>query len=443
MFVCTTCDAQSLKWAGRCEVCSGWGTLVEEEKLPAQSPSAPGPKAKAAAPVSLSQKTDIGSSLRISTGDEEVNRVLGGGMVPGSVLLLSGEPGIGKSTLVASLAAAARSKTGVLYISGEENANHLEDRFRRLKQPFDHIRYLEAYPVEIIIATIEKEKPALVIVDSIQTMTSASLEGGAGTPQTVRYVTNLLTHTAKHLHIPILLIGQITKEGTIAGPKTLEHLVDVVLSLEGDPVHSFRLLRSSKNRFGSTNEVGVFEMTATGLEAVPNPSERFLEERQAVPGSIITAPMEGSRSFLVEVQALVEKTHFGTPVRRASGFDQNRLLMLSTILSKRAGMKLGEKDIYVNVIGGMELKEPASDLAVCAAIVSAEQNRTDKEPSVYLGEVGLGGEVRRVPLLEQRLKEIERLGIKHVFLPKKHGIKKTSLVIHEIERVQELLRPPS
>jgi DNA repair protein RadA/Sms len=379
---------------------------------------------------------------RIGTGSAEVDRVLGGGVVRGSLVLLSGEPGIGKSTLVAQVAGRITTpnpslksrgdETGslplgkrevgggqsVLYISGEESAPQLAGRFSRLGLDAACVSFLEALPVETIVATIEHEKPTLAIVDSVQTLVSSDLDSASGTPAMVRYATSLLLDLAKRTNIPILLIGQVTKDGYIAGPKTLEHLVDVVVSLEGDPVHAYRILRATKNRFGATDEVGVFEMAADGLRAVENPSARFLEERRNVPGSVIAATVEGSRVFLVEVQALVEKTGYGTPVRRASGFDQNRLQMLCAILSKHAGLKLGEADIYVNVIGGLDLREPAADLAVCAAIVSAAKNRSMPLPTVYVGEVGLGGEVRSVSQIERRVAEAKRMGIETVVTPK-------------------------
>lgn len=413
MFVCTKCDAQSLKWAGRCTECGGWGTLTEESGAAAKTISQTTTAAaqKSARLLDVTKET---ARERTSTGHGEVDRVLGGGIVPGSLVLLAGEPGIGKSTIVAMVAAAVSGpEREVLYVSGEESAPQLAGRFDRLGISPAHLRFLEAYPIETIISTIEKEKPALAIIDSVQTISASTIEGSAGTPSTVRYVTSLLLDLAKRTHIPIILIGQVTKEGSVAGPKTLEHLVDVVLSLEGDPLHAYRLLRASKNRFGSTDEIGVFEMTGQGLTAVENPSAKFLEERANVPGSVIAASMEGSRVFLVEVQALVEKTSYGMPVRRASGFDQNRLQMLVAILSKRAGLKLGEKDVYVNVIGGLELKEPAADLAVCAAIVSAEKG-VAHPPTLFTGEVGLGGEVRSVPLLERRIAEAERMGIQNM-----------------------------
>ncbi len=347
---------------------------------------------------------------RVSTGDAEVDRVLGDGLVPGSLVLLSGEPGIGKSTLVAQIAAKVGGDKTVLYISGEESASQLAGRFARLGASAEHVHFLEALHIETLVATIEHTSPALAIVDSVQTLSSDSLDASAGTPAMVRYATSLLLELAKRTNIPVLLIGQVTKDGAIAGPKTLEHLVDVVVSLEGDPLHSYRLLRASKNRFGATGEVGVFEMIESGLRAVANPSAMFLSERTDTAGSVIAAAVEGSRVFLVEVQSLVEKSSFGTPVRRASGFDQNRLQMLCAILSKRAGLKLGESDVYVNVIGGLQLEEPAADLAVCAAIIGAYKG-TVAGPVLYVGEVGLGGEVRSVHGLERRTTEAKRMGI--------------------------------
>jgi len=432
-------------------------------------------KTKAAKVVGVLEAAEGADPGRVSTGIAEMDRVLGGGLVRGSLVLLSGEPGIGKSTLVAqvagliadltlnpllskergtlgtlpslentkkkeasgsphpsesrntdealgSLPLMERGRTGggqrVLYVSGEESASQLAGRFVRIGLKADSVGFLEALPIETIVATIDAEGPALAIVDSVQTLSSSELDSCAGTPAMVRYATSLLLELAKRTHIPILLIGQVTKDGSIAGPKTLEHLVDAVVSIEGDPVHAYRILRSTKNRFGATDEVGVFEMTPTGLVPVENPSARFLEERRNVPGSVIAATMEGSRVFLVEVQALVEKASYGTPVRRASGFDQNRLQMLCAILSKHAGLKLGESDVYVNVIGGLELREPGADLAVCAAIVSAVKNIAAESPTVFVGEVGLGGEVRSVARLDRRETEAKRMGIDAIKTPK-------------------------
>ncbi len=428
MFSCSHCDAQFPKWSGRCTECGKWGTVGEGEGAEVRRGSRGAQRDKAA--VKAAKSLPIGEAAegagvgRGSTGVSAVDRVLGGGLTHGALGLLSGEPGIGKSTLVAQIAGRITTHNPppttnpVLYISGEESAPQLAGRFTRLGLAGARVNFLEAFPVETIVATIEKEKPALAIIDSVQTLVSSELDSSAGTPAMVRYATSLLLDLAKRTGIPILLIGQVTKDGAIAGPKTLEHLVDAVVSLEGDPVHAYRLLRCTKNRFGSADEVGVFEMTAAGLATVENPSARFLEERKNVPGSVVAAAVEGSRVFLVEVQALVEKASYGTPVRRASGFDQNRLQMLCAILSKHAGLKLGESDVYVNVIGGLELREPAADLAVCAAIVSAYKNATSSSPTVYVGEVGLGGEVRSVIHLDRRASESKRMGIETVVTPR-------------------------
>lgn len=445
MYACVKCDAQAKKWTGRCLECGGWGTVVEEGEAPrgTSSPRPPlgkrgsVPSARTSMPLALSAIQ--GSRPKISSGDPEADRVLGGGFTLGSLVLLSGEPGIGKSTLVASAAGAiAKAGKAVVYVSGEESAHQLADRFTRLGSSAEGVRFLEPFPVETIVATLEKEKPAFAVIDSVQTLSSEGLDSTAGSPTLVRYATGLLLDLAKRTGITILLVGQVTKDGSIAGPKTLEHLVDAVLALEGDAMHAYRLLRATKNRFGSTDEVGVFEMTAGGLKAVENPSAKFLEERAVVPGSVITATVEGSRAFLVEVQALVEKTSFGNPVRRASGFDSNRLQMLCAILSKRGNLKLADQDVYVNVIGGMELREPAADLAICAAIASAARGAANPEPVLYAGEVGLGGEVRSVPFLDRRINEAKRLGIAQAVVPKKSAKMVEGLKVNGIATVSEL-----
>jgi DNA repair protein RadA/Sms len=417
--------------------CGKWGTLNEHQggtsKKKRSSLSTP---AKAVKSRPLQSVTKQNEHQRISTTDPEIDRVLGGGIVKGSIVLLSGEPGIGKSTMVASIAGSIKDR--VLYISGEESPAQLAARFARLGKNTDHVHVLDPLPVEVIAATIAKEKPAVAIIDSVQTLRSENLDSAAGGPTLVRYATALLLETAKRTGVSILLIGQVTKDGAIAGPKTLEHLVDVVVELEGDPVHAYRMLRANKNRFGATDEIGVFEMTEKGLIAVANPSARFLEERANTPGSVIAATMEGSRVFLVEVQALVEQSFYGTPVRRSSGFDQNRLQMMVAILSKRAGLKLGDKDVYINVIGGIKLNEPAADLAICAAIKRAFTNQTDPSATVYIGEVGLGGEVRSAPLTQKRLIEATRLGLERAGIPAKAKVKKGEIELMRVENIKSL-----
>ncbi len=434
MFHCKKCDAQFPKWSGRCPECQAWGTVEEDSGVLASANQAAARDVAPAVPKPLD--AGISSANKTRTGIAEVDRVLGGGIVSGSLLLLSGEPGVGKSTLVAALA--ARPNTNTLYVSGEESASQLASRFARLSLPTGGVHYLEAEPIETLIATIEKEKPDVAVIDSIQTVGSSLLDSGTGSATTVRYATNLLLQCAKRSRTAILVVGQVTKDGQVAGPKTLEHLVDVVLTLEGDPNHAFRVLRATKNRFGSTDEVGVFEMGHAGLTGVANPSERFLSERANTPGSVVTAALEGSRVFLVEVQALVDKSIYATPVRRASGFDANRLQMLCAILSRRGGVKLAEQDVYVNVIGGMNLSEPSADLAVCAAIASAVSGKTDAEPTVYFGEVGLGGEVRSVLAADRRLAEASRLGITHAVVPKKNAKKISDLTATGISTIQRL-----
>jgi DNA repair protein RadA/Sms len=350
----------------------------------------------------------------IPTGLSELDRVLGGGIVPGSVTLLAGEPGIGKSTIVAQIA----GFQSAYYASGEESEGQVRLRFERLGINPSTILFSNAVDVGAIIAAAKEAKPSIVIVDSIQTMMVAEADAFPGTPTAVRAATTELISFAKSTNTPVLIIGQVTKEGTVAGPKTLEHLVDTLLTLEGDPESTYRILRANKHRFGSTEEIGVFEMTEKGLIAVENPSARFLKERVPGPGSVVTCIMEGSRPFLVEIQALVDKSFFPNPVRRTSGYDASRLQMVLAIVSKRAGIKVYDQDVFVNVVGGIKIDEHAADLAVAAAIISAINDKTFPADTIIVGELGLGGEVRSVPFLERRLKEAERLGMAASLTPK-------------------------
>jgi DNA repair protein RadA/Sms len=428
MFFCSHCDAQSLKWSGRCTECGQWGTITEDETNGQTKSARKKNAAKVATTLDLAN-ANVASLVRQPTGISELDRVLGGGLVPGSVTLLAGEPGIGKSTLVAQLAASFTPPPtpplqgeGVAprrsyYASGEESEGQVRLRFERLQLSPTSVFFSNTTETGSIIAAAEKLHPSIVIVDSIQTMTTDGADSIPGTPTAVRAATAELISYAKSSNVPVLIIGQVTKDGIVAGPKTLEHLVDTVLTLEGDPAGAYRLLRASKHRFGSIEDVGVFAMKETGMMPVENPSAMFLEERGEGPGSVVTCVMEGNRPFLVEIQALVDKSFFPNPVRRTSGYDASRLQMLLAILSKRAGARVYDQDVYVNVVGGMKITEPSADLAVAAAILSALSNTPFSKETIILGELGLSGEVRSVPFLERRKKEAERLGFGTILGP--------------------------
>lgn len=410
IFACNRCGAQFPKWQGRCTECGQWGTIAGEMRA-ARTAS----RAKARAVIAL-ETVESSGVKRLRTGITELDRVLGGGIVPGSLVLLGGDPGIGKSTLVLQLAGALAQRFPVLYVSGEESAEQVSLRLKRLKIGGKGLAFLGETDLDVVIATLAEAKPAVAIIDSIQTLATDEVPSEAGSVPQVRTSTVRLLEVAKQAGISLILIGHVTKDGGMAGPKSLEHLVDTVLYLEGDRYHAFRVLRSAKNRFGSTNEVGVFDMHEDGLREVANPSKVFLAERQSGPGSVVTSVIEGSRAFLVEIQALVNPTVFGMPRRTTAGFDFNRLQLLLAVLTKRCGLRLGTQDVFVNVVGGFRVTEPAADLAVALAIASAVNGRPLSPSLVAFGEVGLGGELRSVSQLERRLKEIRQLGFTEVVL---------------------------
>ena len=408
-YVCQSCGAKSARWMGKCEQCNAWNSFLEETVAVSSGAG----KARPTSALRPQKLGDVETAKlpRFSTGIGEVDQVLGGGIVPGAVMLLSGDPGIGKSTIVLQIAAHLGQHESILYVSGEESATQIKLRAERLNAKADGLELLTETNIDQIAATIEAGSYKLVIIDSIQTMGVEALTGSPGTVGQITASTQVLQAIAKRNNIATLIIGHVTKEGTIAGPKILEHLVDVVLYLEGDRYGAFKALRGIKNRFGSTSEVGIFEMGELGLMAVPNPSESLLAERQPGAGSVVLATLEGTRPLLVEVQALVSSTAFGYPKRTAVGFDLNRLNLLVAVLTKRAGLNLSSSDIYVNVVGGLRVTEPAADLAIILSIASAFKDAPIPADLVAFGEVGLSGEVRSVSQVTKRVSEAKRLGL--------------------------------
>ncbi len=436
IYSCSKCGAQASKWNGRCLECGAWGTLSEEIKDSRKDDKQIKPLA-AVDLVDLSAVADINKS-RINTNISEIDRVFGGGIVPGSLSLLSGEPGIGKSTMLAQIANGVGTDA-VLYISGEESALQIKDRFNRLNCDLRKIKFLSENNVEKIIATAIKAKPGLLIIDSIQTVYSLSADSEPGSISQIKAATLRFLELAKQNNISVILTGHITKDGQVAGPKSLEHIVDTVMYLETETAHHYRLLRAAKNRFGSVNEMGLFEMTGAGLKEVTNPSGVFVENRgEKISGSIISSVMEGTRPFLIEIQALVTKTVFGYPQRKASGFDLNRLQVLTAVLTKRANVNLTNQDVILNVVGGLRISDPSLDLAVCLAIASSLLNQTIGRDTIVLGEVGLGGEVRTVAKLKERLNEAAKLGFKKAIIPAV-DIKPNKLNITKIKRLLDLI----
>lgn len=417
-FVCQQCGATRSKWAGRCDNCGEWNSFVEQMAAPTVDLG--GKKKVSCKMLTATPVKEVGdqaSTDRISTCISEVDEVLGGGIVPASVVLLAGQPGIGKSTILTQIAHAVAENKKVLYVSGEESIEQIKSRASRLGALSNKLLLASSVSADDIASTMASGEYPLVIVDSIQTIATAAISSTPGSVSQVTNCLNLLSQVAKAHNTSLIIVGHVTKEGSIAGPKLLEHLVDVVLNLEGDRYGGFKVLRAVKNRYGSTNEAGIFEMGDAGLQPVANPSAALLEERQNTDGSVVLVTMEGTRPLLVEVQALVNKTSFGYPKRTASGFDLNRLNVLIAVLERRTSLNLADSDVYVNVVGGIRLNDPAADLAVCMAIASSARERRLAPEVAVMGEIGLSGEIRRIPHVEKRCKEAQKLGFTSVIGP--------------------------
>lgn len=419
VFFCQNCGHEESKWLGQCPACGEWNTFVEERVSSGvtKRTTASVRSVRDAKVIPLNDVT-ADDDVRIRTEIRELDRVLGGGIVPGSLVLVGGDPGIGKSTLLLQVCQRLADRKKVLYISGEESQAQIKLRANRMGAFASGLYLLCETNLETIRGVIEKEKPELVIIDSIQTMYSEEVSSAPGSVSQVRESTNIFMQLAKGLCIPVFIVGHVTKEGTVAGPRVLEHMVDTVLYFEGDRHASYRILRAVKNRFGSTNEIGVFEMRQTGLEEVENPSEYMLSGRpENASGSVVACSMEGTRPILIEIQALVCHSNFGMPRRTAAGTDYNRVNLLMAVLEKRLGMALGNSDAYVNIAGGIRMNEPAIDLGIVMALVSSYRNRPIDEKTIVFGEVGLSGEVRAVNMPEQRVAEAKKLGFETCILP--------------------------
>ena len=441
MFVCQSCGTASLRWMGRCPGCGEWDSLVEE---PGNSPESVSDKEINAVALACADSLDI---IRVLTGNSEFDRVLGGGMVPGSLVLLGGEPGVGKSTLLLQISELIAARGGkVLYISGEESAEQIKLRGDRLGAESRNLLVSTQTSMEGVIWLVEKEQPDMLVVDSIQTMFSPEMASAPGTVGQVRECTMRFLNMAKRRNLSTILIGHITKDGAIAGPKILEHIVDVVLYFEGDMSHNQKLIRTVKNRFGPANELGVFEMTSRGLQSVENPSGMFLAERKKnVSGSVVMAAMQGTRPMLVELQALVTRTSFSTARRMTAGVDPNRVTLLMAMLEKRTGITLNSCDVYMNVAGGLALSEPALDLAVIGAVVSSYRDIPIDDKTVVFGEVGLAGEIRAVSSVSARVSEAFGMGFERVIMPpanldsldnkKRKGLKTVESVLDFLDAV--------
>lgn len=429
-FVCQNCAAVYTKWMGRCENCGEWNTLVEQ--LPVSSGKSAVDRSAGSGsvlePQTLKSIDPESRTQRMSTGIADLDTVLGGGVLPGGVTLLAGQPGMGKSTLLLQVCAHIAESYPVLYASGEESAHQVKQRAERLgAQGQEQLGFVASTSADDIAATIRSGKYQVVVIDSIQTLSLADITSAPGSVSQITNSSNVIIRAAKETGAAVILVGHVTKEGSIAGPKVLEHLVDVVLQFEGDRYGGFKVVRAVKNRYGSTAEAAIFEMDESGLKVVENPSAALLAERRDEDGSVVLATLEGSRPLLVEIQALVNPTSFGYPKRTASGFDLNRLNLLIAVLERRTKLKLSDKDIYINVVGGLKLSDPAADLAICMAIASAAAGHKLADGTVVFGEVGLGGEVRSVTSVDKRIAEAKKLGFKQALAPSV-GHKKSSFI---------------
>lgn len=415
-YICSNCGYESLRWLGKCPECESWNSFIEEiietsKRKPVIS--------KSKYEINTIDSISANEEDRIKTGITEFDRVLGGGLMPGSVILLGGDPGIGKSTL--AMQATANINRKVLYATGEESEKQIKLRASRLKIKSSEFFVHAETNLSDIIGAINQLSPSVVVIDSIQTMYRSELDNSPGTITQIRECTALLMEEAKKKHYCVIIIGHVTKEGMIAGPKLLEHIVDTVIQFEGESNHSFRILRAQKNRFGSTNEIGVFEMHEDGLREVNNPSELFLSEREKqTPGSVVTSSIEGTRPILLEVQALVTPSNYGYPQRVSNGFDQRRLSILLAVLEKRANVRVSAANVFVNIAGGIRITEPAADLAVCSAIASSLLDKIIDNQTIIIGEVGLGGEIRSVGHIEKRIQEAKKLGFKSALIPSRN-----------------------
>jgi len=442
-YFCQSCGAQSRKWVGRCPACAAWNTYVEEVLQKEDKSSWKSSALQIASKPRLITEIAYHEEHRIITHDQELNRVLGGGIVPGSLVLVGGEPGIGKSTLMLQIALSL-TKYKTLYVSGEESEQQTKMRAERLGIKGNSCFILTETSTQNIFKQIETLEPDVLIIDSIQTLNSSFIESTAGSVSQVRECTAELLKYAKESGTPVFLIGHITKEGILAGPKVLEHMVDTVLQFEGDRHMAYRILRTIKNRFGSTSELGIYEMSGAGLKEVNNPSEILISQRdETLSGITIGATMEGNRPFLIEIQSLVSTANYGTPQRSSTGFDAKRLNMLLAVLEKRGGLRLGVQDVFLNIAGGFKVEDPAIDLAVCASIISSYEDKSISMNACFAAEVGLGGEIRAVNRIESRISEAEKLGFKEIYISKynRKGLDedKFKLKIHHVSKLEDIV----